>query len=81
MPAVLEQKLTTAQAARAIGVSEQTIRVWTRSRRLRAELTPYGALYDPVEVGRMIAQREAAQRERAAGRPRHVPATAEGDQV
>ena len=75
MPAVLEQKLTVGQAARAIGVSEQTIRVWTRSRRLRGEATLYGHLYDPTEIGRVIAAREQQARERAAARAqrRHEP--------
>ena len=67
MPAAIEQKLTTGQAARAIGVSEQTIRIWTRSKRLRGEPTPLGHLYDAREVGRVIAQREALARERRTG--------------
>ena len=82
MPAVFEQKLTTAQAARAIGVSEQSVRQWARSRVLRSELTPLGRLFDVRDVGRLIATREQQARERAAGRPRprHIPA-AEGGAV
>jgi len=44
MPAVLGETLTTGQAARALGVSEQSVRVWVRDGRLPAEITPLGAL-------------------------------------
>ena len=64
MPAVMDEKLTTSQAARALGVSEQTVRQWARSRRLRSEATPLGRLFDAVDVGRLIAIREALARER-----------------
>ena len=67
MTTTIDEKLTTAQAARAIGVSEQTIRIWTRSKRLRGEPTPLGHLYDAREIGRVIAQREALARERRGG--------------
>ena len=67
MPAAIEQKLTTGQTARALGMSEQTIRIWTRAKRLRGEPTPLGHLYDAREVGRVIAQREALARERRTG--------------
>ena len=58
------------------GVSEQSVRQWVRAAILRPEVTPLGALFSPEEVGALIASREAAQRERAAGRPRHIPAAA-----
>lgn len=64
MPAVIDQPLTTGAAARAAGVSEQTIRTWMRSGRLPAEQTPLGALIDRAALGQIIAEREAAQRER-----------------
>ena len=78
MPAAIEQRLTTAQVARAIGLSEQRVRQLALARQLRSEMTPLGGLFDPIDVGRFIASHEAAQRERAAGRPRHIPAAAEG---
>src|SRR5215211_3057192 len=39
-------RLTAAQAAPVLGVSEQTVRVWTRTGRLPAQRTPLGALLD-----------------------------------
>ena len=42
MSAVLDERLTTSVAARVAGVSEQTIRSWTKSGRLAAESTPLG---------------------------------------
>ena len=62
MPAVLDTRLTTAQVARAVGVSEQSIRTWTRAGILQAEPTPLGNLYDARAVGELIAAREARQR-------------------
>ena len=65
MPAVIDQPLTTGAAARAAGVSEQTIRSWARSGRLPVIATPLGMLIDRATLGQIIAEREAAQRERA----------------
>lgn len=64
MPAVLDERLTTSVAARAAGVSEQTIRSWARSGRLPVIATPLGMLIDRAALGQIIAEREAAQRER-----------------
>lgn len=66
----MDTMLSTSEAARAAGVSEQTIRVWMRTGRLSAQQTPLGALIDPVALGRVIAVREAAQRETQARRGR-----------
>jgi excisionase family DNA binding protein len=59
MPAVLDQRLTTSQAARVAGVSDQTIRLWMRSGRLPHERTPLGALIDHAELERFLAMRSA----------------------
>ena len=64
MPAVMDQRMTTAQVARAVGLSEQSIRQLARSRRLRSEMTPLGRLFDARDVGKFISEREQAQRER-----------------
>jgi predicted site-specific integrase-resolvase len=71
MVAHLAELLTTAAAARAAGASEQTVRLWMKSGRLPFTATKHGALIDPVTLGRLIGQREQAQREkprRGAGR-------------
>jgi hypothetical protein len=64
MPAVIDERLTTARAARAAGVGEQTIRTWMRIGRLAFESTPLGALIDRASLGQIIAAREAVQREK-----------------
>ncbi len=64
MPAAIDTRLTTSEAARAAGVSEQTIRVWLRTGVLPHERTPLGALIDAADLGRLISEREARQRER-----------------
>lgn len=66
MPATLAP-LTTSEAARAAGVSAESIRGWVRSGRLSAERTALGALIDPASLGALIAEREAARRGRRAG--------------
>ncbi len=67
MPAALDTRMTTSEVARMVGVSEQSVRQWTRAGVLRAERTPLGSLYDPAEVGRLIAERERRQRQQRAG--------------
>ena len=64
----LGEMLTTAEAGRIAGVSEQTIRLWMRSGKLPSTKTKLGALIDPVRLGRLLSQREAAARERAVKR-------------
>lgn len=64
MPAVADERMTTSVAARAAGVSEQTIRSWAHSGRLPVISTPLGMLIDRAALGQVIAEREAAQRER-----------------
>jgi hypothetical protein len=63
MPATAEL-LSTSAAARAAGVSAESIRAWVRAGRLQARQTPIGMLVDPLSLGRVIAAREADQRER-----------------
>ena len=58
------EQLTTAQAARALGVSEQTVRVLTRAGTLPAQFTPLGALLDGQAVHDRAVQREARARGR-----------------
>ena len=67
MPAATESRLTTSEAARIAGVSEQTVRQWLRLGVLRHERTPLGALIDAVALGQLIAAREARRRERGRG--------------
>jgi predicted site-specific integrase-resolvase len=62
MPAVIDERLTTASAARVAGVGEQTIRNWMRTGRLAFESTPLGALIDPASLGAVIADRERNRR-------------------
>ena len=72
MPAAaIDRQLTTGQTARALGVSENRVRQLARDGVLHPQVTPLGMLFSPEEVGCVIAQREAMQRERAAGRPRN----------
>jgi len=60
MVAHLAEMLTTSEAARAAGVSEQTIRLWAKSGRLPFTATKHGALIDPVTLGQIIAARDPA---------------------
>jgi excisionase family DNA binding protein len=61
--------LTTGQAARRLGVSQQHVDVLTRSGKLAHIKTPLGRLIDPQAVAeldaRRQAQREVAHRGRA----------------
>jgi len=52
-------RLTTSEAARAAGVSSETVRQWMRLGRLAYEPTALGALIDAAALGRLIAAREA----------------------
>lgn len=67
MPATIDG-LRTGEAARLIGVSEQTIRAWVRDGRLPATRTPLGALVDAAAVAQLAAEREQAARERPRAR-------------
>ena len=62
MPAIAD-RLTTSEAARATGVSAETVRAWLRAGRLPCEPTPLGRLIDPADLGRLIGEREAQRRE------------------
>jgi hypothetical protein len=70
--------LSTSTAARAAGVSAESIRAWIRTGRLPAQATPIGALIDPADLYRALALREAAQRARSTSRasPGHGSARA-----
>ena len=67
MTAAIDTRVTTSEAARASGVSEQTIRTWVRAGILPAERTPLGALIDARDLGRLIQAREEAARHRERG--------------
>ncbi len=66
MPAAIDRRLTPSEAARVAGVSVDTVRGWLRAGRLPYEATKYGALINAADLGRLISEREAAQREREA---------------
>ncbi len=59
-----DERLTTGQAARAAGVSEQTIRQWLKAGALQYEQTPLGRLIDARSLGRLLTAREATRRAR-----------------
>ena len=61
--ASIAELLSTSEASHVAGVSGETIRQWVRGGRLPAQRTPLGALIDPADLGRLIAQREAQRRE------------------
>jgi excisionase family DNA binding protein len=61
MRAVLDERLTTSEAARLAGVSKQSIRSWMRAGRLPHEVTPLGALIDPADLDALLLARERAQ--------------------
>jgi excisionase family DNA binding protein len=68
MPATIDG-LRTGEAARLIGVSEQTVRGLVRAGKLQAVSTPLGALIDEDATRQLAAVRQAAQREKGlAGR-------------
>ena len=68
MPAVLE-KVGVSQAARIAGVSEGAVRLWMKAGRLPYEATAIGSLIALDDLHTLIAQREAAQRDRGRTRP------------
>ena len=59
--------LRTGQAARLLGLSEQTVRTLVRRRQLAAVQTPYGLLVDEADAHRLAAQREEVALERSTG--------------
>jgi excisionase family DNA binding protein len=60
--------LTTSQAARLLGLSEQTIRDFVKRGTLPATSTPHGSLIDEAAAHRLATERERQRRERRAGR-------------
>ncbi len=68
MATLLDATLTTSQAARILGLSDQSVRAFVRSGRLPAMATPLGMLLDPLIVHALAAARERVQRERVRAR-------------
>lgn len=62
MPAVLDAQLTTSEAARRLGLSENSVRGLVRTGKLDAQITPLGALISPASVERLRLARERANR-------------------
>jgi len=57
--------LTTGQAARLLGLSEQSVRGLVRAGKLAAVQTPLGALIDEADAHRLAAARDQIARERS----------------
>ena len=57
--------LRTGEAARLLGVSEQSVRTLVRRRKLLATVTPLGLLVDEADAHRLAAERVLAARERS----------------
>lgn len=74
MAATTYRPMTSGEAARALSVSQQTARLWARSGKLPAVLTPLGLLFDAGDVERLrLAREQSAEtpriRTRQIGRP------------
>ena len=67
MTAVHDSRLTASQAARVAGVAPETIRLWVKTGRLRAERTPLGMLIDPHDLDAVIREREQPPLRRTRG--------------
>ena len=63
MPATIDG-LRTGEAARLLGVSEQSVRGFICAGKLRAVQTPLGALVDEESAHQLAEAREQARRER-----------------
>jgi hypothetical protein len=63
---VLSQRLSTAEAARELGVTPARVRQLLQAQRLDYDQTTLGRLIHPASVARLKAEREA---QRATGRP------------
>jgi excisionase family DNA binding protein len=57
MPTAFAEYLSTSQTARALKISQETVRYLVRSGQLQAINTANGRLYDPKEVKRLAAKR------------------------
>lgn len=64
MPATLDG-LRTGEAARLLGLSEQTTRALARAGKLRATQTALGLLVDEADAHRLAAERELIAQERS----------------
>ena len=62
--------MSTSEAARVLGVSSETLRLWARQGRIPFADTPIGRLYAAEVIHDMAAARERIARERAQDRRR-----------
>ena len=53
--------MTTAEAARVLGVTPATVRAMARDGKLRAKQTPYGRLFAERDVERLRQERAAVK--------------------
>jgi DNA-binding transcriptional MerR regulator len=72
-------KLTTSDAARMLGVSADSVRLWARAGKLRAEPTPSGIRVFDEAVVRRFGEARARKREqrRSARAPQPAPVRAD----
>ena len=56
----MSELLPTSEVARALGVSSESVRLWTRSGKLASVKTPLGRLVSRAEVERMQRARLGA---------------------
>ncbi len=68
MATLLDATLTTSQAARILGLTDQSVRALVRSGKLPAMTTPLGMLLDPLVVHALADQREREEWERVKSR-------------
>ena len=61
-----ENKLTTGQAARLLGISAERVRQLVREGKLDATSTPLGLLFDLRAVGELLAERRQTKGREAA---------------
>ena len=60
MSTPLEERLTPTQAAHRLGLSPQRVKQMLAAGQLACLRTPLGALIDPEDLDRLIAERAAA---------------------
>jgi hypothetical protein len=57
----LSALLSPSEAARRLGLSKQRVMQLVGAGALHPTVTPIGRLFDPVEVDRLVVEREAAR--------------------